>query len=287
MKDTTNDMTSTINQLIQLQELIIAKTQRLAASPQSNLSLLDENIASMRKCVAPKVLQDFDRLLQKSQIAIVPMEQGKCTACNMTLPVSLVHQVHAAEAIYHCPSCARLLFYRDADSSARNTRPPRKRTEAPKTGIAKFSSDALMVPDLEGKDAESVIRELAEKLKDAKYIDDAEKLVTAAMAREAVDSTALENGCAFPHARGIEGGALSFALGIAKKPIAFDSSKKASTQIVVLMVIPTAASTFYLKLIAGFNRVLMVEKNRDALLATDTPEKMWKTLVKLTAKDIP
>ena len=134
-----SDMKSTISQLIQLQELIIAKVQREAANSQVNLSLLDQNIEAMRECVPAKVLVDFDRLLKKSQIAIVPMEQGKCTACNMTLPVSLVHQVHAAESIYHCPSCARLLFYRDADQSARNIRPPRKRTEAPKTGIAKFS----------------------------------------------------------------------------------------------------------------------------------------------------
>ena len=284
--DEKTDMKSTINQLIQLQELIIAKAQRQAASPQSSLSQLEQSIEAMRKCVPANVLADFDRLLKKSQIAIVPMEQGKCTACNMTLPVSLVHQVHAADAIYHCPSCARLLFYRDAAETARNTRPPRKRTEAPKTGIAKFSSDALMVPALEGADAESVIRELAAKLKEAKFIDDDEKLVKAALDREAVDSTALENGCAFPHARGFEGGALSFALGIARKPIAFDG-KKAATQIVILMVIPTAASAFYLKLIAGFNRVLLSDKNREALLASDTSEKMWKALVKMTAKDIP
>ena len=287
MNEKKTDMTATINQLIQLQELLIAKEQRATASPQSNLALLDKNIDAMKKCVEPKVLAEFDRLQKKSPIAIVPMEQGRCTGCNMTLPVSLVHQVHAAEAIYHCPSCARLLFFRDAESSAKNIRPPRKRTEAPKTGIAKFSSDALMIPDLQGTDAESVIRELAGVLKEAKYIDDADKLVKAALEREAIDSTALENGCAFPHARGIEGGALSFAMGIAKKPIAFDSRQKASTQIVILMVIPTAASAFYLRLIAGFNRVLMVEKNRTALLGVDSAEKMWKLLVKMTAKDIP
>jgi mannitol/fructose-specific phosphotransferase system IIA component (Ntr-type) len=52
------------------------------------------------------------------------------------------------------------------------------------------------------------------------------------------------------------------------------------------MVIPTAASAFYLKLLAGLAETFSDADARKALAAEETPEKMWKTLIKLTKKTI-
>ena len=53
---------------------------------------------------------------------------------------------------------------------------------------------------------------------DNKFISNADSLVAAAMDREAVLSTAMDD-VAFPHVRGVEGGALTLAMGVSKKGI--------------------------------------------------------------------
>lgn len=273
-------MQPVINLLVQLQELIIARAQQEAGMPGAQLDQLDASIASLTKELPADISLQFSRLLQKNPLAIVPVVNGVCTACGMTLPVSLVHQVHAAEQIYHCPSCARLLFHRA--SSARNTRKAPRRSDPPKVGIERFSAEALMIPALKGTDRDSVLAELCQKLEDEGFVDDAGKLLESALQREAIITTAVESGLAFPHVRCIEGGALTLALGIAPKGIKFDPAGKASTRIVFFMVIPTAASAFYLKLLAGLSQVFQKPENRDKLLEADTPEKLWKALMKAT-----
>ena len=65
----------------------------------------------------------------------------------MSLPVSLVHTVHAAESLYQCPSCGRMIYYREA-FARRVRQPTARRGEAPKIGIERFSSQELMIPQL-------------------------------------------------------------------------------------------------------------------------------------------
>ena len=248
--------------------------------PGAQLDQLDASIASLKKELPADVSLQFTRLLQKSPLAIVPVVNGVCTACGMTLPVSLVHQVHAAERIYHCPSCARLLFHRA--SGARNTRKAPRRSDPPKVGIERFSAETLMLPALKGTDRDTILAEMCQKMAGEGFVDDANKLLESALQREAIISTAVENGLAFPHVRCVEGGALTLALGITSKGIKFDPTGKASTRIVFFMVIPTAASAFYLKLLSGLAQVFQKQENRDKLLEADTPEKLWKALVKTT-----
>jgi len=127
-----------INLLVQLQELTVARAQHEAGMPGAQFDQLDASIAALTKELPDAVSIQFTRLLDKSPLAIVPVVNGACTACGMTLPVSLVHRVKAAEQIYACPSCARLLFHRD--SSARNTRKSPRRSDPPKVGIDRFSA---------------------------------------------------------------------------------------------------------------------------------------------------
>jgi mannitol/fructose-specific phosphotransferase system IIA component (Ntr-type)/predicted RNA-binding Zn-ribbon protein involved in translation (DUF1610 family) len=269
-----------INHLVQLQELIIARAQHEAGMPGAQLGQLDESISALTQELPADVHTQFGRLLKKSPLAIVPVVNGVCTACGMTLPVSLVHQVHAAEKIYACPSCARMLFHRVA--GARNTRKAPRRTDPPKVGIERFSAETLMIPSLSGTDRDAVLAELCQKMADEGFIDDPATLRESALKREAIISTAVESGLAFPHVRCVEGGALTLALGVARKGIKFDPDGKANTHIVFFMVIPTAASAFYLKLLSGLSQVFQKPENREKLMDAETPEKLWKALVKTT-----
>jgi len=86
--------------------------------------------------------------------------------------------------------------------------------------------------------------------------------------------------------RGVEGGALTLAVGLSKKGIHFDGPKGELTHIVFFLVIPTAASAFYLKLLAGLTETFMEEDARKALLDAPDTTAMWKTLTKVTRKAI-
>ena len=52
------------------------------------------------------------------------------------------------------------------------------------------------------------------------------------------------------------------------------------------MVIPTAASAFYLKLLSGLTQSFSTKEARDALVAAKTQEELWKILAKATKKTI-
>jgi mannitol/fructose-specific phosphotransferase system IIA component (Ntr-type) len=192
--------------------------------------------------------------------------------------------VRVSEHVQVCPICTRILYYPGIGPRHIGRAP--RRTEPRREGIARFSAQSLMIPRLKATTRDEAIRELAQKMKDEGFVDDAEKLVEAALRREAIVSTAVDQVLAFPHVRGVEGGALTLALGISPKGIRFDEHEKSSTKIIIFMVIPTAASAFYLKLIAGLAETFMDPEARKLLVAEEAPDKLWKTLVKLTKKKI-
>ena len=100
-------------------------------------------------------------------------------------------------------------------------------------------------------------------------------------------STALEHGLAFPHVRGVEGAGLALSLGLKKKGLKFDPTKSRLTRIIFFIVIPSAASMFYLQLISGLIGTFREEEARKDLLGCKTSEEMWSTLNSLTQKTIP
>jgi mannitol/fructose-specific phosphotransferase system IIA component (Ntr-type)/predicted RNA-binding Zn-ribbon protein involved in translation (DUF1610 family) len=273
----------TINDLVQLQELLIARAQQVATNPEARLEQLEQSIQTLFQALPPEVAGRFKRIEERGPLAIVPIANGICSACGMSLPVSLVHTVHAAESLYQCPSCGRMIYYREA-FARRVRQPTARRGEPPKIGIERFSSQELMIPELVSGERDDVIRELCMKLEHEGFVDDGNKLFEEALKREAIIGTAIENGLAFPHVRGVEGGGLTLALGLAPKGVKFGA--KGTSKIIFFMAIPTAASAFYLKLLSGLARTFEKEENRKKLLEATTPEKLWKTLLKLTKTTI-
>jgi mannitol/fructose-specific phosphotransferase system IIA component (Ntr-type) len=84
----------------------------------------------------------------------------------------------------------------------------------------------------------------------------------------------------------VEGGGLTLALGLSAKGVRFDDQSKALTRIVFFMVIPTAASAFYMKLLAGLAETCTDPEARRLLLAAETQDALWKVLVKVTRKQV-
>jgi mannitol/fructose-specific phosphotransferase system IIA component (Ntr-type) len=275
----------TINQLIQMQELIVARMQTKAAQSKTPLDALEKSIALLGDDLQPAVKTHINRLLQKHPEAVVPIVDEHCTGCGIQLTKSLINDVHRADELHRCRNCTRFLYY-PSEVVARE-RARRVYGEKQKIGIARFSAPSLMVAPLGGSTPEEVLREMCARMQQESFIASADQLLDLALQREAIVSTAVDGGIAFPHVRGVEGGGLTMALGVHKKGIHFGGPGRTLTRIFFFMVIPTATSAFYLKLLAGLSQTFREKDARDVLLAAaDDPEALWKTLVQKTRKTV-
>lgn len=277
-------MRSIINHLIQLQELTLIRDEQRALYGQEHMQSLNESIVDMTQKLPGNLKTTFERLHKKDHIVIAPMSAETCSVCGMRLPISLQQQVRKCAEILSCPNCARILYH--LESPVRRIAARARRTAPQKVGISRFSSQMLMIPEIASTKRDDVIAELGQLMEQGGYVDKGDRLVKEALRRESILSTATEHGLAFPHARGIEGGGLALALGISRKGIDFDGGSNSLSKIIFFMAIPTSASAFYLKLLAGLAETFSDPESRKAVMAGKTQDELWKALIKVTRKHI-
>jgi mannitol/fructose-specific phosphotransferase system IIA component (Ntr-type) len=277
-------MKNVLNRLIQLQELQFALAEKKASSAKMPLQSLEEAIAETVQSLPAEIGERYQRLQQRYPLAVVPVMHGTCPPCGIALPAALVNAVQAGEQIQNCPHCGRFLYFQE--TVARSPRKPAGEAR-PQAGIARFSAVSLMVPSLAATNREEVIGELAQVMAANGFIENAAAVKKLALGREAIVSTAVEHGLAFPHVRNVEGGGLTLALGLKDKGIDCSAPDGKLTKIFFLIVIPTASSAFYLRLLAGLVKTFAETEARKTLQDCDTPEEMWKTLTRLTRETIP
>ena len=274
-------MKSQLNILKQLQELVLTKDEHLETGDGKHLEALNESIEALQQKLDPPVAALYDRLYKrsaKSHVVMAAMSNGCCSACGMQVPIAQSQQVRLAQHLVTCSSCGRILFADEADA-ARNTGGRTQDRDEVRTGISRFSAEELVVADLKATTREEAIAELAGLMESHNFISNADSLVTAALDREGVLSTAVGNSLAFPHVRGVEGGALTLAIGVSKKGIDWGGEKVC---VVCLSAIPVAVSAFYLRLMSGLVQSFSKKDSLAALLAAKDGPSLWKVLVKAT-----
>jgi mannitol/fructose-specific phosphotransferase system IIA component (Ntr-type) len=276
-------MKHVLNNLIQLQELNFAHAEQETANPESQLKQLESAIQELSEKLPAEVFSRYQQLQKRFPLAVVPVARGCCAGCGLAVPVALVNDVRAAKQIYACPHCGRFLYYQEG-----LPRPPQKPApkRPPRIGIARFSAEELMIPRLAAESRDDAIAELAQALVTQGFVEEPKSLVDLALRREAMISTAVEHGLAFPHVRNIEGGSLTFGLGLKPAGIKFGAPDDHLTKIIFFIVIPSPASAFYLKLLAGLVQAFHAAEDRNTLLKCDSAAEMWKTLATLTRKTI-
>ena len=273
-------MKSQINILRQLQELVLTRDEHHQTGDGSHLDSLNDSIDALQQKLEPQVVGLYDRLYKKSHIVISAMSNNCCAVCGMQVPIAQGQQVRLAQHLVTCSSCGRILFTDESSAVNVSEAPDR---DNPKTGISRFSAEELMLVDLDVATREEAIVKLAAAMEEHKFIANADGLVTAALERESVLSTAMEGGLAFPHVRGVEGGGLTLAMGVSKKGIDWAGEK---VNIVFLSAIPVAVSAFYLRLMAGLAQSFSKESNRKALLEAKDAAALWKALQKATRQTV-
>jgi len=278
-------MKNQINLLNQLQELVLTRDEHHQTGDGSHIDSLNDSIDALTDKLETPVKSLYQRLYKKDHVVMAPMINGTCAACGMKLPISQVQQVRFAKTIQTCSSCGRMLYDEEEDAPRYVGEKP-ARGEPRKNGISRFSAEELMVCELKGKTTAEAVRELAEAMVSNRFVSNADALVSAAMERESVLSTAMDNGLAFPHVRGVEGGGLTLALGTSKEGVAFGPSAADKAHIVFFSVIPVAVSAFYLRLMAGLMEAFGKKENRDSLLNAGNSAELWKALMKATRHTI-
>lgn len=270
-------MKSQINTLRQLQELVLTRDEHNQTGDGSHLDALNDAIDALQQKLAPQVAGVYGRLYKKSHIVISAMVNNCCAVCGMQVPIAQGQQVRLGQHLVTCSSCGRILFAADEDAVVNTSEAPDR--DNPKTGISRFSAEELMVCDLGACSREQAIAKLALAMERNGFISNAENLVTAALEREGVLSTAMEGGLAFPHVRGVEGGGLTLAMGVSKEGIDWDGE---TVNMVFLSAIPVAVSAFYLRLMGGLAQSFAKEANRTAVLEAADAAALWKALQKAT-----
>ena len=278
-------MNNILNQLIQLQELNFAKEEQKASNSKMPLAQLEKSIAKIRAQLPEGIADRYDRLQKRYPLAVVPLTNGSCSRCALAVPTAVINATKAGEEMQTCPHCGRFLFY--PDTVARQPKKKHEGNRPVEVGIARFSAATLMIPSLAATTREEVVGELAKALGDGGFVEDAATLAELALRREAIVSTAVEHGLAFPHVRDVEGGGLTFAVGLKEKGINFGATEDHLSKVFFFIVIPTPATAFFLRLLAGLVRTFESTDARKELLACEKPEEMWKTLVKLTKDTVP
>ena len=91
-------------------EEIDLKTKEIEAA----LSGLNEKRNGIAPNIEKQVISRYEKILKnKDGLAIVPVENGSCGGCHMSLPPQVISDVKLREDIIICGSCLRILYIED------------------------------------------------------------------------------------------------------------------------------------------------------------------------------
>jgi predicted nucleic acid-binding Zn-ribbon protein len=99
-------------QLSELQQRAAQFEQKMAAEVKER----DER----QKGIPPDLLSKYRMLLEKRQgIAVAPVSNGVCHACNMNLRPQLYIELQKQQTLILCPNCSRILFWENGAEKAK------------------------------------------------------------------------------------------------------------------------------------------------------------------------
>lgn len=273
-------MNEEIATLKSLQELVLIRDEYFQTGDGDRMDEFNAKIDQMKAKLDPKTRTIFDRLYKRNHVAVAGITNNCCAACGMTVPVSNVQMARVGDRLVCCASCGRILYAADEETVSGTKG---KVDQEGKVGLERFSNVKLVIPELQATERVGAIGELAEILEANGCIDSADHVVSAAMAREEILSTATDNDVAFPHVRGVEGGGLTIAVGVSKKGIDWGGVK---VHIVFLSMIPVAVSAYYLRFMGAVTKSFGKASVRELVIAAPDESTLWRLVQKHTRTEL-
>lgn len=128
------------------------------------------------------------------------------------------------------------------------------------------------IKKLEATNKFAALEELARVFEGSPVCTDVDIFIKALKEREEIMSTGIGMGIAIPHAKVNEVKAMTFAIGISKKGINFDSLDGNPTKLIILVAAGEKQHKDYLRLLSNIMAILKNEKIKNALINADSPQ---------------
>ena len=125
---------------------------------------------------------------------------------------------------------------------------------------------------LESKNKYDAIEELASVFDGTEICTDVLSLIQALKEREDIMSTGIGFGIAIPHAKIDSIKEMSFAIGISKKGIEFDSLDGEPVYLVILVAAGKKQHKEYLRLLSQIMAILKKDNIKDKIISSESPE---------------
>ena len=275
-----------IETLKKIQDLVLTRSECLAREKSADAEMLTNEISKLADTLDERVRTLYMRISASRPLFMAAMQNGKCSGCGMQVPVVSVKMIRTAQHLVTCSTCGRILHDNScAVVSSRKVEDTDDENVSKVRGVARFSDEKLMIADLKAATMQEAVSELSRAMEEGGFVSDGEALARLAVEREAVLTTRMEAGVAVPHVRGVEGGALAFALGISKNGIVWDDSGE-KVNFIVLSAIPSAGAAFFLKLMSDLMAVFRRKASRLALIDAKDSASLWAALDKATSRII-
>ena len=134
--------------------------------------------------------------------------------------------------------------------------------------VLKHTSPELFLPDLKATDKQTVLAELVEGLITGSQISNPETIMQMLHSREALGSTAVGPGIAFPHGRTLAVQRLTILIGRSSGGVDFDSEDGNKTHLFFVLIAPPQDSGHqYIKSLATLIDCVQDPDLRDKLMA--------------------
>jgi len=144
--------------------------------------------------------------------------------------------------------------------------------------LSDFLKPAQIVFGLKGQDKVQAVGELLDALVKQKLLSNKKLLLTRIIDRERLDSTAIGNGVALPHARVDAGTDMAIAVGHSEKGVDFEAADGKKVHIVILVIWNPAIPGLFNHLFAGLARFLIKPDFQQRLFQARDKSELYKIL---------
>ena len=147
--------------------------------------------------------------------------------------------------------------------------------------IADYLRDDLIFLDIDASDKEEAIVKTVQAMSDKGVLKDVTKFLKEVIDREALGSTAIGEGVAFPHARTQYVNGIVIAFSRLKNGVNFDAADNKPVRLIFLMGTPIQKVSEYLKVLAELSKQLRIERVRKTLLEASDPLQVGKAFTRV------
>lgn len=145
--------------------------------------------------------------------------------------------------------------------------------------ITDFLSVDTVIPNLNSRDKNAVLQELAEGLTVQHRGLEPKQVLDVLLARERISTTAIGEGVAIPHGKLANVDRVLGVFARSREGVDFASLDGAPTHLFFMLIAPENAAADHLKALARISRLLKDEAFRDRLLAGKSRQELYALIV--------